>query len=86
MKTTSKIAAAALLGMTILGVSSGVASAAIACNGEGACWHVRRNYAYRPEFGVVVHPDNWRWGRHEHYRWREHPGRGYWARGVWVPF
>jgi hypothetical protein len=62
------------------------ASASVVCNGEGQCWHVRRAYAYAPAYGVVVHPDNWRWGAGEHYAWREHPGRGYWRGGVWIHF
>jgi hypothetical protein len=86
MNQASKLAAAALLGLAALASSATAASAAIVCNREGACWHVRHPYAYRPEFGVVVHPDNWRWGRHDHYRWREHNGRGYWSHGVWTRF
>lgn len=86
MKRISKIAAAALLGVTALTGAATAASAAVVCNGEGACWHVRHPYAYRPEFGVVVHPNNWRWGPGDHYAWREHSGRGYWRGGVWVPF
>jgi hypothetical protein len=86
MKIASKFAAATLLGLTVLAGTASVASAAIVCNGEGQCWHVRGRYAYRPEYGVVVHPDNWRWGRDEHFAWREHAGRGYWRNGVWVRF
>jgi hypothetical protein len=64
------------------------ASADVACNREGDCWHVRERHNYRPEFGVVVHPDSWRWADHEHdkYRWREHEGRGYWREGRWIEF
>jgi hypothetical protein len=62
------------------------ASAAIACNRDGDCWHVNRHYAYRPEFGVVIHPEGWRWGVNDRFRWREHPGRGYWRNGVWIRF
>ena len=86
MKHVAKIAAAALLGLGIVSVTAPMASAAIACNGEGECWHVRRNYAYHPEFGVVVHPNNWRWGPGDHYRWHEHAGRGYWRNGSWIGF
>lgn len=86
MKTASKFAAAALLGLSFAGASAGAASAAIACNHAGQCWHVRGHYNYRPEWGVVVHPDNWRWGPHDRYVWREHSGRGYWRDGHWVRF
>ncbi len=64
------------------------ASAEIACNREGDCWHVKDRHNYRPEFGVTFHPDDWRWAEHERerYRWREHEGRGYWHEGRWIEF
>jgi hypothetical protein len=62
------------------------ASADIVCNREGQCWHHQGHYDARPEFGVVVHPDNWHWGRNEHYKFQEHEGRGYWRKGVWISF
>ncbi len=63
------------------------ASARIVCNAEGDCWHVRnRGYVFQPAFGLTVHPDNWRWRHGEHFRWREHGGRGYWRSGAWVRF
>ena len=79
-------AVSALLGMSALGLFSTTASAAIVCNNEGECWHVRTAYTYRPEFGVVVHPNTWRWGPTERFVWREHAGRGYWRNGVWITF
>ena len=86
MRPVAKIAAVGLLALSAVSISATAASAAIACNGAGECWHVRRSYSYRPEFGVTIHPDNWRWGAREHYRWREHAGRGYWRNGAWVRF
>jgi hypothetical protein len=74
------------LGLGALLVSFTSASAAIACNSQGECWHVRRAYRYAPAYGVVVHPNNWRWGPADHYRWHEHTGRGYWRGGVWIGF
>jgi hypothetical protein len=62
------------------------ASAQIGCSKSGECWHVREYYVFRPEFGVTVHPDNWRPDRHEHVRWRDHAGRGYWHQGIWINF
>jgi hypothetical protein len=62
------------------------ASAEIVCNAEGDCWHVHRHYDYKPEFGLVVHPDNWAWAPSDHFTWREHVGRGYWRNGVWITF
>jgi hypothetical protein len=85
MKTVSKIAGAALLGLGTLMLAN-AASAAVVCNGEGACWHSKEAYQYRPEWGITVHPDAWAWGPNEHYAWREHDGRGYWRSGVWVTF
>lgn len=86
MREFVKLGAAAALGVTALAIAATSASAAIVCNREGECWHVPRAEVYRPEFGVVVHPNSWRWGPREHFVWREHPGRGYWRNGVWVTF
>ena len=82
-----KAVLATVLGATCaLTLMSSTASAEIACNREGDCWHVRETYYFHPEFGIVIHPDNWRWAEHEHdrYRWREHDGRGYWREGRWI--
>ena len=84
--TIGKIAALAALCGGMLTMTATSASAAIVCNAEGECWHVRHVYRYRPEWGMVVHPDNWAWGPNERYVWREHRGRGYWRGGVWVRF
>ncbi|MGO9982832.1 MAG: hypothetical protein ACLPIX_01320 [Rhodomicrobium sp.] len=70
----------------VLALNATAASAEIACNVEGDCWHVKEHRFYRPEHGVIIHPDSWRWAEHEHekYRWREHEGRGYWHEGRWI--
>lgn len=70
----------------ILAASTTGASAYVVCNRDGDCWHVHDRYDYRPEFGLVVHPDHWRWRAHDRYHWREHEGRGYWRSGVWISF
>ena len=64
------------------------ASAAIVCNEDGDCWHTKERYDYKPEFRLRIYDDNWKWDdRHrDRYRWREHAGRGYWRKGVWVEF
>jgi len=85
MSNRLKLAGAAALGLGLFAISA-PASAEIVCNAEGVCWHVHHPYAYAPAYGVVVHPNTWRWGPSEHYVWREHPGRGYWRNGVWVTF
>jgi hypothetical protein len=86
MKMLGKVAFAAVMGASALALTATDASARIVCNAEGDCWHVRNSYVYHPEFGLVVHEDNWRWGAADHYRWHEHRGRGYWRNGVWVVF
>lgn len=62
------------------------ASAAIVCNADGDCWHVKERREYKPELGLKIYPDNWKWHQAEshRYRWREHAGHGYWRGGVWV--
>ncbi|MGO9866173.1 MAG: hypothetical protein ACLPJY_00600 [Rhodomicrobium sp.] len=69
-----------------MALTATAASAEIVCNREGDCWHVKTHHPYQNEWGIVVHPDNWKWEGHEKYRWREHEGRGYWRNGVWVQF
>jgi hypothetical protein len=86
MKTFIKLAASALFAASALALTASSAAAYVVCNGEGECWHTHRNYTYRPEFGVVVHPDGWRWGDADHFKWHEHTGRGYWHNGVWIKF
>jgi hypothetical protein len=86
MTKFGRLAAAAVLGASALALMTTSASAAIACNADGDCWHVPRAYAYQAGWGVTVHPNNWRWGRGGNYRWREHAGRGYWRGGVWIGF
>jgi hypothetical protein len=76
---------AALIGVGGLAATATTASAYVACNRAGDCWHTTERYNYRPHFGIRIHDDNWRWhGRN--YRWREHTGRGYWRNGLWVTF
>jgi hypothetical protein len=75
------LAAAASAG--VLAFSATGASADIACSGN-VCWHTQ-DRDYPAESRVIVHPDDWHWGRHEHYSFREHEGRGYWRGRAWVP-
>ncbi len=88
MKPYIKLAAAAVMAAGTLALTASSASAYVVCNAEGECWHTHRHYVYQPGWGLVVHPDGWRWGPGEHFVWREpvHPGRGYWHAGVWVRF
>jgi hypothetical protein len=82
MKLTSTLFVA---GCTLALAATG-ASADVVCNDEGDCWHTHGRAEYRPEHRVHVYPDSWKWGEREHYRWREHEGRGYWRSGVWIGF
>jgi hypothetical protein len=42
-----------------------------------------RSYLRSDDF--LLHPDGWRWGRNEKYRWREQGrGHGYYRGGSWV--
>ncbi len=75
------LGAAAAAGLLAVSVAS--ASAAIVCRGH-VCWHTHEAYEYPATAGVIVHPDDWRWGAHAHFAWREHEGRGYWHGGRWV--
>jgi hypothetical protein len=71
-----------------LAFTATTSSAAIVCNEDGDCWRVKKRYKYRPDFGLRIYPDSWKWADRENtrYRWREDRGRGYWRKGVWVEF
>jgi hypothetical protein len=86
MKSITKVALAAAIAVGGFGAAATSASAAVVCNAENECWHVKGHYDYKPEWNVQVHPDNWRWAESDHYKWREHNGRGYWRNGVWIKF
>jgi hypothetical protein len=79
---------ALLVGAAALTMTASAARAEIVCNDEGDCWHIKTRHEFRPEFGVKIYPDNWRWEEREakKYRWREHEGRGYWRNGIWLEF
>jgi hypothetical protein len=68
--------------------SAGGASAYVACNREGDCWHTDER-TRAPGVTFQIHPDDWYFHRHwdsdrEHH-WREYrDGRGYWRNGVWI--
>ena len=65
---------------------SAPASAYIACNREGDCWHTDQRERV-PGVTFEYHPDDWYF--HQHWdagrHWHDyHKGRGYWRGGVWV--
>jgi hypothetical protein len=86
MKINPTIGLAAALGLTAFTFSVSTASAAIVCNDDGDCWHVKNKYTYPPSVQLHVYGDDWKWGADQHYRWHEHGGRGYWKGGVWIGF
>ena len=83
MRPLSKLLSGTAIVAGLLAVSAVNASAAIVCTGS-VCWHTHQDYEYPPSANVVVHPDDWHWGRHEHFSFREHEGRGYWSGGRWT--
>jgi hypothetical protein len=70
-----------------LALTSTPASAYVACNRFGDCWHVRDHYDYPAPVGVVVHEDGWVFDKPGYYHWaKDRPGRGYWDHGHWRRF
>ena len=81
-----KLALAAGVSLAALSISTLGASAYVACNHEGDCWHTESHVAV-PGVTFEYHPDDWyfhqHWDRDRH--WRDyHEGRGYWRNGVWI--
>jgi hypothetical protein len=72
----------------VFALSTTTASAEIVCNDDGDCWHVKERYNYRPEFGIKIYPNDWKWEERDSkkYRWREREGRGYWRKDKWIEF
>ena len=86
MKPLIATSFAALMGLSAVAFVSTNASAAVVCNSDGDCWHTHTDYQYKPEFGLTVHTDDWKWKEGEKHAWREHDGRGYWKGGAWSEF
>jgi hypothetical protein len=72
-------------GAAVLTLSAVSASAAIVCSGN-VCWHSPERYDYPKSARIVIHDDDWKWKKHERYKWREHHGKGYWNDDHWVEF
>ena len=83
MTRLKKTILGATLGTGALALSLASASAAIVCSGN-VCWHVKEHHNYPAEAGVKIYADDWKWGPHEKYQWREHEGRGYWRQDKWI--
>ena len=76
------LAAGAMVAGLVLTATT--ASADVACNRWGECWHVHDRLAYPGELGIVWHPDNWH-AKHQHWR-HDRSDRGYYRNGVWIAF
>ena len=51
MNKQTKVTLAALIVCCGFAFASTTASAAIACNGAGDCWHVHGDYTFHPDLG-----------------------------------
>jgi hypothetical protein len=87
MKKIITAAAAALLSLSFVAATAGSASAYVACNGAGECWHTDNRH-YDRGLGIQLHPDDYYFHRSwDHDHWRDyHGGRGYYRNGVWITF
>jgi hypothetical protein len=65
MKINPTIGLAVALGLTAFTFSVSTASAAIVCNDDGDCWHVKNKYTYPPSVQLHVYGDE---GRHQRRR------------------
>jgi hypothetical protein len=78
------ITAAAAGGLAMM--ASAPASAYVACNSFGDCWHTDSRIRV-PGVTFTWHPDEWyfhqRWDDRHHFR-GYHEGRGYWRNGIWI--
>jgi hypothetical protein len=77
---------AAVAGGTLALASA--ASADVACNKWGECWHVHDRLTYPAAAGVVWHDDAWAAAhRDKHWHWRtDRFDHGYYRNGVWIAF
>lgn len=77
---------AAVAGGTFAAATS--ASADVACNRWGDCWHVHDHLNYPGGLGIVWHNDAWA-AAHRGARWHWRADRfdhGYYRNGVWITF
>jgi hypothetical protein len=82
-----KGALAATLATSAMAVTTTTASADVACNRAGECWHVHDRLAYPGNVGVIFHGDNWGRSHRHGYHWRaDRADRGYYRNGVWITF
>ena len=86
MKLYGKLLATAAIAAGIGLAATAPASAYVACNKDGDCWHTDSRVTV-PGITFDYHPDDWyfhqHWDADRHFR-DYHPGRGYYRGGVWV--
>jgi hypothetical protein len=84
--TLRKILLCAAMSAGVVATTASAASAYVACNRDGDCWHTDRRVS-APGVRFDYHPDDWyfhqRWDDHRHFR-DYHDGRGYYRGGVWI--
>jgi hypothetical protein len=88
MKLFGKLLATAAFAAGIGLAATAPASAYIACNHDGDCWHTESR-AKAPGVTFDFHPDDWyfhqKWDADKDHHYRDyHTGRGYYKGGVWV--
>ena len=89
LKLKTALSAAAttfLLGTGALVATVAPASAYMACNRDGDCWHTDSR-PRAPGIKFDVHPDDWYFHQHwdADHHWRDyHDGRGYYRNGLWI--
>jgi hypothetical protein len=86
MKLFGKLLATAAVATGIAIAAAAPASAYVACNRDGDCWHTDKRVT-APGVTFDWHPDDWyfhqHWDADHHFR-DYHEGRGYYRNGVWI--
>ncbi|MEP6966928.1 MAG: hypothetical protein ABI906_02505 [Pseudomonadota bacterium] len=80
---TGALGAAAAIGIV---AAATPASAYIACNRYGECWHAANRYAYPAGLRIAIYPDTWRKAHPRSHWLRDRDDRGYWNHGAWRRF
>ena len=86
MTLFKKLLLTAAVGAGVSLAAAAPASAYVACNREGDCWHTDTRVTV-PGVTFDYHPDDWyfhqRWDADRHFR-DYHTGRGYYKGGIWI--
>jgi hypothetical protein len=88
-KLLTKAALVTALAAGTAGVVATAASADVACNRYGDCWHTNRYTTYPSALGVILHDEAWAASHRGHrWHWRDNPAddHGYYDHGVWRHF